>query len=210
MNVYTYYYPVPDLDSEKELTMLDFWRRSWAARGWTPVVLSRNHAKEHPEFQKYYNKVSQLPTINPKLYELSCFLRWLAIVQVGGGFMTDYDCINYSFLPPPSFGPLTSYDPNGKPGMMSGNSDEFGRAVRWMINCEWTNDDREGGKPHISDMHCLERHKAEYLIDPICVEFQGGGWESAQVVHYSSGQVDRVGIDRLEKWKAFRYRPLTA
>lgn len=100
MKVYTYYTPVPELYSEDtQRLLIDVWARSWKKQGWDPVVLSESDAQRHPRYPEFKKRFWELPTEYGHTYEGACFLRWVAMAAVGGGMMTDYDVINYSFAP---------------------------------------------------------------------------------------------------------------
>lgn len=91
MKLFAYHVGVPDLNLYDELRLLTQWRHVWSTMGFEPFVLNEWHARQHPFYARYNAVVSQLPTGNPKIYELACWLRWLALSQVGGGVMLDYD-----------------------------------------------------------------------------------------------------------------------
>lgn len=99
LNVYTYF------DDSKNLTpgfiaQIGIWKRSFRKHGWNPIVLTKFHAKKHPRYEEFVAKVSNpefYPTVNPRYYEVACFVRWLALDVAGGGLMTDYDVVNRAF-----------------------------------------------------------------------------------------------------------------
>ena len=101
--VFTYYAPIhvmPDLWSpDSQQRLLSIWRRSWAARGWNPIVLGEDDAKRHPQYEELRAKFWALPTPYGHDFEGPCFMRWAAMSAVGGGMLTDYDAINYNFEP---------------------------------------------------------------------------------------------------------------
>lgn len=47
-------------------------------------------APKHPRFAEFVALYYMLPTANPKHYEVSCYLRYLALASMGGGWMVDY------------------------------------------------------------------------------------------------------------------------
>lgn len=137
---------------------IEVWSRSFRGLGWNPVVLDENIARQHPEFEKLSGLAATYPTINPRHYEIACFVRWLAFRVVGGGLMTDYDVVNRS-LPADSFEPknplLTFLEPSRVPCavfahptgidvMLRRFMDEA--AVRKAVS-------QIDGRPHVSDMH---------------------------------------------------------
>ena len=98
-NVYAYYHKVPGIDAGVESELIALWHKSWAAQGWTPLLLSHPHAAAHARYREYDQHTRRFPSVNFKEYERSCFLRWLALARVGGGLQTDYDVINRNFRP---------------------------------------------------------------------------------------------------------------
>jgi len=98
LKIFGFHGNVPELNLQDELLLTVLWRERWTAAGWEPIILNEWHAQQHPLFANLYAATSKLPTSNPKAYELFCFLRWAALAQVGGGFMSDFD-----LLPRPSF-----------------------------------------------------------------------------------------------------------
>jgi hypothetical protein len=100
--------------------------------GWKPYVIGEDEARDHPLYNELREKFSTLPTVNDKFYELQCYLRWVAMANLGGGFMADYDILNYGFPPPPALeldgpcgrGPLTSYE-NLMPMLVAGDADAY-------------------------------------------------------------------------------------
>jgi hypothetical protein len=96
MNIYTYYDNVLDMSSETQLELIEIWKESWSKYGWNPIVLDSSHLNYLDVEMEYLKK---LPSVNPENYEMSCFLRWNAMANVGGGWMCDYDVINCGFSP---------------------------------------------------------------------------------------------------------------
>ena len=59
------------------------WRTAWEQAGWRTRVLNESHAQQHPHYNILKLKLARLPTVNPKDYELACFLRYVAMAAVG-------------------------------------------------------------------------------------------------------------------------------
>lgn len=99
-NVYTYYMPIPELyDEDSQRRLIEIWARSWQKQGWNPVVLDETHARAHPRYDFFREHFWALPTTYGHEYCGACFMRWLAVSAMGGGMLTDFDVINYSFAP---------------------------------------------------------------------------------------------------------------
>jgi len=96
MNVYTYYDNVLEISSDAQLELIEIWKESWKKNGWNPIVLDKSFLNCSDNEMNY---LKNLPSVNPKNYELSCFLRWNAMSNIGGGWMCDYDVINCGFSP---------------------------------------------------------------------------------------------------------------
>ena len=68
--------------------LLKMWAESWERQGWRPVVLREADAMKHPLLtEKNLANIKNLPTMNVKKYELACYFRWFAAVQVGCGLI---------------------------------------------------------------------------------------------------------------------------
>lgn len=102
MNVYTYYMQVPGLWSdESQKALIELWKKSWTKHGWNPIVLTEADAQKHARYSDFKKVFWEFPTPYGHDYEGSCFMRWVAMAAVGGGFLSDYDVINYGFAPRP-------------------------------------------------------------------------------------------------------------
>ena len=96
MNIYTYYDNVLEISSETQLELIEIWKESWSKNGWNPIVLDKSYINCSDTEMSY---LENLPSVNPKNYEMSCFLRWNAMANIDGGWMCDYDVINRGFSP---------------------------------------------------------------------------------------------------------------
>lgn len=112
--------------------MLQLWKDSWTAAGWYPKVLTLEEAKLHPNFENYTADLEKVPMLGAKNlgvnkeYNQLCYIRWLAMVVVGGGWMCDYDVLPLTQDLNPIFeGEFNVYSTNSKekqatPCLMSG------------------------------------------------------------------------------------------
>lgn len=182
MKVFTFYSPVEGKREREERELIALWKRSWEARGWQPVVLGYESLVFTDEVNAMIEKFKRLPSINRLNLDYWCYLRWVAVAQQGGGFMSDYDVINYSFEPHEP-GPLTTYD-RYVPCLVSGTQEEFMRAVRWFAEQKVGLLERFFPRAHTSDMLILKEHEAEFRQLSACVEYLVPGWETAPTVHY--------------------------
>lgn len=211
MKIYTYYVQVPELNSFDELKLLSLWRRRWFEAGFEPETLGEYQAQQHSMFAKYDQAITQLPSCNPSSYERACWLRWLALAQVGGGFMSDYDVFPYP-------------DGDGQPGIgMSSQSkvkdkvvmlQERAPSLCWadQAACERLcmefstlkyGNRPQDGKPHFSDQYAIEDlvgAKTDWIeLRNEVKGYMDEGWENALFVHYSTASMARR--NNLPRWR---------
>ncbi len=71
--------------AEDYVDLVKLWEESWSLQGWRTAVLTDEDAMIHPLYSGNIEAIQNLPTLNNKNYELSCYLRWFAAVQAGCG-----------------------------------------------------------------------------------------------------------------------------
>lgn len=185
--VHTYFRPCVDAAAlEEQKRILAIWESNWREAGWEPVILTEVHARQHPDFQKYYEKFHAIPTANPKEYEMACWLRWLAMLQIGGGMMVDYDVLNNGWempkwaLDPDGTAPFIYSTNNPVPCAVSGCQKAFGFAVSSFAAAK----ERfvENGAPHVSDQLLIQAWK--WPSGDICRQVGSAGWQDAKLIHF--------------------------
>ena len=122
-------------DSDLLLT----WEAAWKAAGWKVRILTLEDAKSHPNYKRF-DQLLDLDKMPFGYYDKLCFIRWLAMAAVGGGFMADYDTFpirSFSKMKSmPRNGKLTVYDTvrqGGVPSVVSGSGDEFDRIAHSLL-----------------------------------------------------------------------------
>ena len=101
--VYTYYEEIAEINNDPnrkstQQELIDLCKMSWERRGWQFYVLSYKDAQSHPLYKEYHQIIDALPSVNPKPYDYHCYMRWLAMTNIGG-LMIDYDVINIDITP---------------------------------------------------------------------------------------------------------------
>ena len=189
--VHTYYEEIEGRDTKEQEWMLATWADSWRQYGWSPKVIGPPEAKTHPFYKMFLERFMTFPTVNGKQYELACFIRWVAMVQVGGGLMVDYDVMNRGFRPSDLVSsqnklPLIMADNNPCPCGVYGTAAQYDTACRFMAERGDEAITAEGGRLHLSDQHIVQHFK-EFSAKPIIYQYGQAGWENAKLVHFSSG-----------------------
>lgn len=190
MKLYSYYVDCPGLNAENELRLAILWRRTWAERGVETIVLNEWHARKHPLYEKLNGVVSKFPTSNPAAYERACYLRWLALASVGGGFMADLDLM-------PGHGafealvdlrltvvPEVVIYQNSCPSLAHATP----KGVELLTEAFMTSGQRpHGDKGHFSDMYAIEDTEAPWLSKQSWVKlYSEPGWEQAKFIHFAN------------------------
>jgi hypothetical protein len=170
------------------------WAEAWKEAGFYPKVLSAEDAKTHRKFDELDKIFMSWPSVNPKGYDAACLKRWVAMVQVGGGLMVDYDVLPYGFtsqafqsLPnTKSFDALPTIlcDKNPCPCAVYGTAVEFNNAVSWFVSNQDKCTKIERGQPHASDQTGVQSGAPWTAVD-WCFQYGRDGWEKAVMVHYS-------------------------
>lgn len=203
MKVFTYYSPVQQMGVSEQSALLAIWKRAWQRAGWEPVVLSARDAEKHPRYKHAELIFSGFPSVNPKNYEMACWLRWVAMAR-HGGVMVDYDVVPYGFAPddiPLNDGHLVSIlaDNNPCPCAVHGTRQQFENTVEIFLGSKLLATDIEhGDRPHLSDQNLLQRLSEKFRphIYDMCPEYRSRHWKEAKLVHYCHAAT--AGHDRLQ------------
>ena len=105
MNIYAYYESIQAKDQLVEFSKANLWKDSWTRAGWNPVMLNSSHAQISPHRIKLQKKLIQTyPLLNREKNESIEMIqlrynRLCAIHAAGGGWISDYDVLNYEFTP---------------------------------------------------------------------------------------------------------------
>ena len=98
--MHTFWEQVADLDGQTaslDADMLALWTSSWEAAGFDTRVLKLADAMRHPDYDAMRTNLSVLGSagiLGSNIeYDSYCFLRYLAMGAVGGGWMSDYDAL---------------------------------------------------------------------------------------------------------------------
>lgn len=208
MNVYTYY---EEFGWPERRELLNLWRESWYRNGWSPVVLTRKDVEITPGLLSLLkSRVESYPTANDRNYELACYIRHLAMANVGGGLMTDFDVLNYGFKQSDSVGRLGFLDNKYCPGAIIGPASFYLKICLVLASWDPGNCEEWKGKLHLSDMVILRKCEPMGLFGPphgICCTVPDQGWQHAPLVHFPTGVVpegeSRIKFiaDRSKEWE---------
>lgn len=199
MIVYGYHAPVPGLPDQGKL--IDLWSKTWAQQGFTPIILSEGDAQKNPLYPAFKAHILDLPTTNPKTYEMACYLRHLAMQVIGGGLLTDMDVMPRKVETvralKPDLNLPTILEPTRVPCAVFGSADAYGVIALQIMQVLPVAETK-----HISDMTIL-RSTLTPTRD-ICLEFGctgsnkpddfGHGWEKADLIHFSTHSMRRAGF----------------
>ena len=169
MNIYTYYDNVLDMLSDTQLELIEIWKESWTKNGWNPIVLDNSYLNYSDDEIEYLKK---LPSVNPENYELSCFLRWNAMANVGGGWMCDYDVINCGFSPSDAknYESMSILQMN-VPCLVYGTTEDYNRIFKIFssqsLNFTTFIKKEKGELEHVSDMIVISTLKKIYYTPRI-------------------------------------------
>lgn len=90
--------------SKQSHELISLWKESWQKNNWSPVVLNKEYARQHPKYHEY-----DIDNLNNKLYNnwpnkryiRACYRRLFAYCYFANKnssvLWADYDVINYSF-----------------------------------------------------------------------------------------------------------------
>lgn len=195
MIVHTYCEAVPGMPYPYRL--LDLWRWSWESKGWGTRVLNESDAKDHPGYNAFSGRINFYPTINNSGYERACYMRHLAMANIGGGLMVDYDVLLRGHLPfsSPFPGEPVICEPTLVPCMVLADDEGFGDICDILFAYQ------PRGQKHVSDMTILR--KSSIHVHPGCVEHltsgrpiiddPGDGWKTAPAIHFSNYSFNKLG-----------------
>lgn len=203
--IHTYFSPVPDLNLVDETKLLLLWRENWKAHGFETGVLNEWVARQHPYFDEYDAAISQFPSVNPKGYDRSCFIRWLAMAQIGGGIMSDFDLWNRGVPPvkPESIDwtkiTVCERGLNGAlvPSLVIASQERYMSMCEMFADAKPENIVTESGQPHYSDMLALQdlhqMYPDRFKVVPLVALFNDPGWEQKKLTHFSNGSTTKAG-----------------
>jgi hypothetical protein len=192
MNIYTYY----DEVLENQIEIIEIWKESWRKNGWNPIVLDQQSINCSDVEIEY---LENLPSVNPKKYEMACFLRWNAMSNIGGGWMCDYDVINLGFSPDDSKKyESVSILQGHVPCLVYGTSEDYMDIFRIFATESMSFITMEDNRPHTSDMIVISNIANRESMN--CLNIVDGypKKEESILIHCSAGSCASMNMTKKE------------
>jgi hypothetical protein len=175
--IYTYFDASLGLPDQGEVIF--HWHSSWQKHGWTPRMLTPLTWRSHPQ-KKAFKKALKALELTPIAH--ACLMRLLALNSLDKSvFLCDYDVINFGL------GADSAW-------LMDVGGAGFGWFSRESVQLEV--DD-------ILESSCYLSAPAQ--LTPICTPYGGPGWQSSDLVHFSSGACDGTPKHRAIETCGLRY-----
>lgn len=150
MKIYTYF---EDISFKAQDPLLGLWEKSWKMQGLEPVILGKEDAKIHPDFDWFDEQMKELHKIICKKeimdYGMTCYYRWLAYAALDHSedfYVSDYDIINLGVnqetLSKVTFKNCLHFMDHACPCFAHGNTQLFNNLVFDMVNMSQINIER--------------------------------------------------------------------
>jgi hypothetical protein len=165
----TYFEPFSSDRQDEFQAIVKLWNHSWRTQGWNTRVFSEKDAAKYPGYEELKAQFLDLPTVNDRRFEMSCYLRWLAMVATGCRWMSDIDMINFGFPPQqPWHGPVLHSYGGVMPALVTGSTDAFQAVVDTLKKISQdplnsTSVINVNHHPHVSDMLVFASNPHLYL-----------------------------------------------
>lgn len=188
MNVYAFFEPIDEnwIDHKDYKKILELWKKSWTFYGWNPVIYGIKECEKHPQFDLIYKLCEKFPTVNPKKYEMFCYLRWLYMANVGGWY-SDIDMINYGFTPKDYQNKIVSSGIALHCCPIFMNTNNYQKLIDTYFNINENSFISIHNKPHYSDMYILKNFSDNIDIKlNILKEYPYYGHDVSLITHYPS------------------------
>jgi len=186
MNVYAFFEPIDEnwIDHSDYQKIIDLWKKSWSFYGWNPIIYGIDECKKHAQYDVIYKFCEKLPTVNPKKYEMFCYLRWLYMANVGGWY-SDVDMINYGFTPIDYKNKIvtTGFALHCSPIYMDNNN--YQKLIDSYFNIDESSYVLINNKIHYSDMYILKKFSENIEIKlHLCDQYPDDVKEKHVLAHY--------------------------
>mmetsp|Transcript_32723 Transcript_32723/g.48457 ORF Transcript_32723/g.48457 Transcript_32723/m.48457 type:complete len:344 (+) Transcript_32723:99-1130(+) len=129
-------------------TLIAYWQAAWKDAGWEPIVLNEKVAEAHPDYEVLKSILTDEECVGE--YDMACVKRWIAMANVGGGYMSDNDffpIVSNNHMPRElaNGGNLTVYG-IFVPALVSGTANEYRRVAEEILKImeEYTEAHRNG------------------------------------------------------------------
>lgn len=199
--IYTYFEEVTGINSDDSRKLIELWKTEWSKAGYRPIVLGRGDAEKHPQYKKLLKVFESFPSINPKGYDLACWLRWLAVSAAGGGWMSDYDCYPLEARFGDQCADFEFFSGNDRdpfiPCIVRGSAEAYDGVLQMFAN------HKHDGK-HTSDMLVFTNSKTypanvSFHAHRTVREYGESGWKNGPAVHFSNHSMSPHGFS--PRWK---------
>lgn len=200
---YTYYEEIKQINNCKnrnstQQSLIELCKKSWEINGWELIVLNQSTAEKNSFFLEYSEIIEKLPTVNPPRYEYSCFMRWLAMAEIGGGLMIDYDVMNLGakILEDPKNNKITVYQDH-VPCVVYGTDEQYLNLCHKFCELKEECLSEHDNRPHISDMIMLSSKKIDFNKLHTVVDYPNKGL----LVHCSQAHCHKNGKTKFDAMK---------
>lgn len=131
--IYAFYSHLGNIDYNN----VAIWKAAWYGAGWHPVAKTVDDAKRHELYQEFKNIFDSSKTLldNDKNKD---YLKWLAMITNGGGWMSDFDIFPMNISPSegrilPNGGNFTVYSGVQQLNLISGSAREWERVTKTLL-----------------------------------------------------------------------------
>lgn len=211
MKILTYHDTLPGEQYRGDTELNALWTLRWAALGFTPITLDWTHI-ESVRWREMAEQFGKLPTVNNRMYEQACWMRWCAYSDWADENMgacesvlvADYDVFNTG-IPPDRFRRfeprLTAYDSSAMIGCVRLNLEMLNAMPHMLLAFAPRSLTKVNGRDHVSDMIAFHAmHRAGLVAtDYLGVEYadrRPGGF----LIHIANSVAGPLNRSKNELW----------